>query len=174
MLDKRIEDAVNDQINYELYSAYIYYSMQAWFEDKSFTGMTTWMAAQVKEEMSHAQIMYNFINDRGGRVILKAIEGPQTDWESPLDVFETALEHEKKVTARINKILDVATELHDHASIQFLHWFVNEQIEEENNASEIIDRLTFAADNRGAVFHIDTELGARVFTLPAPLAAAGA
>lgn len=170
MLDKRVEDAINDQLNFELYSAYIYYSMQAWLEDKSFTGMANWMACQVKEEIAHAQIFFNFVNERGGRVILKAIEGPQTEFDSPLAIFQAALEHEQKVTVRINKMLDIANELHDHASIQFLHWFVNEQIEEEDTVGEIIDRLEFADDNRGAVFHIDAELGARVFTLPSPLA----
>jgi ferritin len=174
MLDKRVEDAINDQINFELYSAYIYYSMQAWFENKGMAGMANWMAVQVKEEMSHAQIMFNFVKERGGRVLLKGIEGPETEWDAPVDAFKTALAHEQIVTARINRIVDTAIEIKDHASVQFLHWFVAEQVEEEANASDIVAKLEWAADAPGALYQIDKELGARVFNLPAPLATAGA
>jgi ferritin len=171
MLDKRIEDAINDQINFELYSAYIYYSMQSWFESKGMDGMATWMAVQVKEEMCHAQIMFNFVNERGGRVLLKGIDGPGNEWNAPVDAFRTALEHEQIVTARINKIMDLALELKDHATAQAYQWFVAEQVEEEASASDIVAKLEWAADAPGALYQIDRELGARVFNLPSPLAA---
>jgi ferritin len=148
--------------------------MQAWFEDKGMTGMATWMAVQVKEEMSHAQIMFNFVNERGGRVLLKGIDDPQTDWETPVDAFKTALAHEQIVTGRINKIVDLAIEIKDHATVQFLHWFVAEQVEEEASAGDIVAKLEWAADAPGALYQIDKELGARVFALPSPLAATGA
>ncbi len=170
MLDSRIEEAINDQINYELYSAYIYYSMQSWFLDRNMGGMAGWMGIQVMEEMSHAQIFFNYVNERGGRVLLKGIEGPQTEFDSPLDVFQTALEHEQKVTARINAIMDLAIELKDHASVQFLHWFVAEQVEEEATASEIAGKLEWAQDAPAALYQIDSELGTRTFTTPSPLA----
>lgn len=171
MIDKRIEEAVNDQINFELYSAYIYYSMQSWFDEQGMTGFANWMGVQVKEEMSHAQIMYNFVNERGGRVLLKAIEGPNNDWDSPLHIFKTALEHEQIVTGRINKIMDLAIELKDHATAQAFQWFVAEQVEEEASAGEIVGKLEWAKDAPGALFQLDRELGARVFNLPSPLAA---
>jgi len=170
MLDKRIEDAINDQLNFELYSAYIYYSMQSWFENQGMAGFANWMAVQVKEEMSHAQIMFNFVNERGGRVLLKGIDEPNNDWESPLHIYKTALGHEQIVTGRINKIVDLAIELKDHATVQFLHWFVAEQVEEEASAGDIVNKLEWAAEAPGALYQIDKELGARVFNLPSPLA----
>lgn len=171
MLDKRVEDAINDQLNFELYSAYIYYSMQSWFENQGMTGFANWMAVQVKEEMSHAQIMFNHVNERGGRVLLAGIAGPANAWKSPLHIFQTALEHEQIVTGRINKIMDLAIEIKDHATVQFLQWFVAEQVEEEASAGEIVNKLEWAQDAAGALYQIDKELGARVFTVPSPLAA---
>jgi len=170
MLDKGIEEAINDQINYELYSAYIYYAMQSWFLEKTMNGMATWMSVQVKEEMSHAQIFYNYVVERGGRVLLKGIEGPMNDFDSPLHVYRTALEHEQKVTARINRIMDLAIEIKDHATVQFLQWFVAEQVEEESAAAEIAGKLEWAQEAPAALYQIDNELGTRVFTLPSPLA----
>ncbi len=172
MLDPRVQDAINDQINFELYSAYIYYSMQSWLESEGFTGFANWMAVQVKEEISHAQIMFDYVNERGGRVLLKGIEGPSNEWESPLHIFETALEHEQIVTGRIHKIMDLALETKDHASSQWLQWFVAEQVEEEAAASEIVGKLKWAKDAPGVLFQMDSELGTRVFNLPSPLATA--
>jgi ferritin len=174
MLDARMQDAINDQLNYELYSAYIYYSMESWFHNQGFAGFANWMAVQVKEEMSHAQIMFNYVNERNGRVLLKAIEGPKNDWESPLHIYQATLEHEQTVTARINGIMDLAIELKDHATAQWLQWFVAEQVEEEANASEIAGKLQWAKEAPSVLFQMDTELAARVFVLPAPLATAGA
>lgn len=171
MLDARVQDAINDQINFELYSAYIYYSMQSWFQNQGLSGFANWTAVQVKEEMSHAQIMFNYVNERGGRVLLKDIDGPSNEWESPLHIFRTVLEHEQIVTSRINKIMDLAIEIKDHATVQWLQWFVGEQVEEEAAASEIVSKLEWANDAPGVMFQLDGELGARVFNLPAPLAA---
>lgn len=173
MIDPRIQDAINDQLNFELYSAYIYYSMQSWFEEQGMGGFANWMAVQVKEEMSHAQIMFDYVNERGGRVYLKGIEGPNNDWESPLQIFQTALEHEQIVTGRINKIMDLAQEIKDHATVQWIQWFVAEQVEEEASAGEIVGKLEWAKDAPGALFQIDKELGARTFNLPSPLASGG-
>ena len=167
MLDPRMQDAINDQLNYELYSAYIYYSMESWFRNKGFAGFANWMAVQIKEEMSHAQIMFNFVNGRGGRVLLEAIEGPNNDWESPLHCYKTAYEHEQIVSSRINK-------MKDHATGQWLQWFVAEQVEEEANASEIAGKLEWAKEAPAVLYQLDTEAGARVFTLPAPLATTAA
>lgn len=174
MLDERMQDAINDQLNYELYSAYIYYSMESWFRNQGLAGFANWMSVQVKEEMSHAQIMFNFVNERGGRVLMKAIAGPNNDWESPLHIFQATLEHEQTVTARINAIMDLAIELKDHATAQWLQWFVAEQVEEEANAAEISAKLQWAKDAPSVLFQLDTELGTRVFVLPAPLATTGA
>jgi ferritin len=171
MLDQRMQDAINDQLNYELYSAYIYYSMESWFRNKNLLGFANWMAVQVREEMCHAQIMFNFVTDRGGRVLLKGIEGPNNDWGSPLHCFKTANEHEQIVSARINALVDLAIELKDHASNQWLQWFVGEQVEEEANTSEIAGKLEWAKDAPSVLFQLDTEAAARVFTMPAPLVA---
>jgi ferritin len=174
MIDPRIQDAINDQLNYELYSAYIYYSMESWFRHEGFNGFANWMAVQVKEEMGHAQIMFNFVTGRNGRVLFKAIEAPNNDWKSPLHCFATAYEHEQIVTARIDKIMDLAIEIKDHATAQWLQWFVAEQVEEEANTSEIANKLEWAKDAPAVLFQLDTEAAARVFTLPAPLATTAA
>jgi ferritin len=174
MIDPRIQDAINDQLNYELYSAYIYYSMESWFRHEGFNGFANWMAVQVKEEMGHAQIMFNFVTGRNGRVLFKAIDAPNNDWESPLHCFATAYEHEQIVTSRIDKIMDLAIEIKDHATAQWLQWFVAEQVEEEANTSEIANKLEWAKDAPAVLFQLDTEAAARVFTLPAPLATTAA
>lgn len=174
MLDASIEEAINDQINYELYSAYIYYAMQSWFLEKNMNGMATWMGVQVMEEMCHAQIFFNYVVERGGRVLLKPVEGPRNDFDSPLHVFRSALEHEQKVTVRINHIMDLAIDIRDHATAQFLQWFVAEQVEEEAAAAEIAGKLEWAQEAPAALYQIDNELGTRVFTLPSPLATAQA
>ncbi len=174
MLDQRMQDAINDQLNYELYSAYIYYSMESWFRSKGFAGFANWMAVQVKEEMSHAQIMFDFVNGRGGRVLLKSIEGPNNDWGSPLHIFKATLEHEQTVTTRIGRLMDLAIDLRDHATAQWLQWFVAEQVEEESNASELAAKLEWAEEAPAVLFQMDTEAAARAFTLPAPLATTAA
>ena len=167
MISKKIEQAINDQINAELYSAYLYLSMVAYFESVNLSGFATWMKAQTQEEIMHAMKMYDFVNERGGRVILKAIDTPPSEWDSPLAAFEAAYAHEQLVTGRINDLVNLAVEEKDHATNSFLQWFVNEQVEEETSADNVVQNLEMARDAPGALFMIDRELGQRVFTPPA-------
>jgi len=168
-ISQELTDAINDQLNFELYSAYIYLSMAAWFEERKLPGMGHWMEVQVDEEYNHAMRFYRHIVERGGRVIMKAIEGPQTEWTSPLDVFETAYNHEKVVTERIYKIGDIADKERDRAAQTMLNWFYNEQTEEEKNTSEIRDQLKMIGDNVQALLMLDAKLGARAPAGPVPL-----
>ena len=167
MISKKIEQAINDQINAELYSAYLYLSMVAYFESVNLSGFATWMKAQTQEEIMHAMKMYDFVNERGGRVILKAIDTPLSEWDSPLAAFEAAYAHEQLVTGRINDLMNLAIEEKDHATNAFLQWFVNEQVEEEMSADNVVQNLKIANEAPGALFMLDRELGQRVFTPPA-------
>jgi len=166
MIGKKMEKALNDQINAELYSAYIYLAMSAYFEAENLLGCANWMRIQVQEETAHAMKIYDFVNERGGRVVLKAVEGPPKDWKSPLAAFEAAYEHEQYVTGRINKLVDLAIAEKDHASNAFLQWFVNEQVEEETSVDTIVQNLKMAEKAPGAMFMVDRELGQRTFTPP--------
>jgi ferritin len=156
-----VEKAINEQINAELYSAYLYLSMAAYFESQNLKGFAHWMQAQTKEEVGHAMKMYGFVFERGGKVALKAIENPQSSWKSPLNAFESVYEHEQKVTELINKLVDVARSENDVASENFLMWFIDEQVEEEAHASEIVEKLKMIGDARQGLFMLDRELGAR-------------
>ena len=167
MIGKKMEKALNDQINAELYSAYLYLSMVAYFESENLPGFATWMRAQTQEEVMHAMKMYDYVNERGGRVILKAIDEPPAKWNSPLAAFEAAYKHEQLVTGRINDLVDLAIEEKDHAANTFLQWFVNEQVEEETSADAVVQQLKMAEGAPGALFMIDREMGQRVFTPPA-------
>ena len=166
MISKKIEDALNDQINAEIYSAYLYLSMVAYFESVNLTGLATWMRAQAQEEMVHAMKIYDFVNERGGRVLLKSIDAPPAEWDSPLAAFEAAYAHEQLVTGRINDLVNLAVAEKDHATNAFLQWFVNEQVEEETSADNVVQNLKMAQNAPGALFIIDRELGQRVFTPP--------
>ncbi len=170
MLNKKIEDAFNLQFNAEAYSAYLYLSMAAWFESRNLPGFAMWLKVQAQEEMTHALRFYNFIHARGGRVTLTAIETPPAEWNSPLQVFEETYKHEQKVTGLINNLVDLSQQEHDHASDVFLQWFVNEQVEEESNASKTVEKLKLAKDNPSALLMLDTEMGTRVFLVPPVLA----
>ncbi len=163
MIDERMVEAINEQINAELYSAYIYYSMAAWLEDQGLDGMARWMKAQTQEELFHADKFFNYVCERGGRVELTAIEGPPTEWDSATAVFEHAYEHEQYVTSRINDLVDLAIELKDHATTQFLQWYVKEQVEEEDNTSTIAEQVKMV-EGTGQMLMLDREMGARVFT----------
>jgi len=164
MLNNKVEKALNDQTNAEMYSAYLYLSMSAYFQSISLMGCANWMRVQAQEEMFHAMKFYDFINERGGGVVLKAIDAPPTEWGSPLATFEAVLEHEQKVTGLINSLVEVAQEEHDHATNIFLQWFVTEQVEEEDNADTIIQKIKLMGDARGGLFMLDSELGQRVYT----------
>ena len=167
MLNKEMERALNAQVNAEMYSAYLYLSMSAYFQSKSLGGFASWMRVQAQEEMVHAMKLYDFINERGGRVILELIEAPPTEWGSPLGTMEAVYEHEQKVTGLINELVELALEKHDHATNIFLQWFVSEQVEEEDSANDVVEKIKLMGDARGGLFMLDRELGQRVFTPPA-------
>jgi len=167
MISKKMEEALNEQVNAELYSAYLYLSMESYFKSENLNGFANWMRVQTQEEVAHATKIYDFINERGGRVTLKAIEGPQTEWDSALAVFKAAYEHEQKVTGLINDLVDLAIKEKDHATNSFLQWFVNEQVEEESSADEIVQQLKMMENAPGGMFMLDRESGQRVFTPPA-------
>ncbi|ADO76946.1 ferritin [Halanaerobium praevalens] len=162
MLKESIAKALNQQINAELYSAYLYQSMAAYFEDKSLAGFANWMDLQAEEEMAHARKIYDFVNERGGRVILEGIEKPKSSWESQLDVFKESLAHEEKITAMINDLVSLAAAEKDYATHSFLQWFVDEQVEEEDTVGEIVDKLELIGDSTQGLFMMDDKLAARV------------
>ncbi|TFG33542.1 ferritin [Candidatus Thorarchaeota archaeon] len=168
-ISKELTDAINDQINFELYSGYIYLSMATWFEEKNLSGMAHWMEVQADEEYSHAIRFYRHIVERGGRVVMKGIEAPKTEWTSPFEVFEDAYHHELIVTDRIYKIGAIAEKLGDRSTQAMLQWFYNEQTEEEKNTMEIRDMLKMIKDSVPALLQLDAKLGARPAAPPVPL-----
>jgi len=161
MLSPKVQEALSKQINAELFSEYLYLSMSAYFEAESFKGMARWMRTQAGEEHGHAMKFFDFVNDRNGRVTLTQIEAPKIEWKSPLDVFEDALKHEQKVTGLINDLSNLAVHEKDHASHDFLEWFVKEQVEEESVARTIVDQLKLIGDNGTGLYMIDQQLGQR-------------
>jgi ferritin len=161
MIARKVEDALNAQINAEMYSGYLYLAMSAWFESVNLPGMARWMAAQAAEEHGHAMKIYHYLNERGGRVRLAAIDEPKGEWESPLEAFEDAYAHEQKVTGLIADLVALARKEQDLATEFFLQWFVTEQVEEEAHASLIVEKLRMAGGQTGAMFMLDRELGAR-------------
>ncbi|MBU2548593.1 MAG: ferritin [Proteobacteria bacterium] len=169
MLSPTIEDALNEQLNAEAYSGYLYLSMVAYFESIGLKGFAKWMGAQTREEFFHANKFYNYIIERSGRVSLKTIDAPPNQWESPLAAFAAAYEHERKVTGLINDLVGLAREEKDHASEIFLQWFVTEQVEEEASVEEVIQKLKLAGPQGAGLFMLDNELSQRVIS---PLVAA--
>ncbi len=171
MLSERMEKALNKQINAELYSAYLYLSMVSYFESVDLAGCAHYMKAQTQEEMIHAMKIYDFVIERGGRVLLEAIDAPKQEWDSPLAAFEHAYEHEKYVTSLINDLMNLAIEEKDHATQIFLQWFVSEQVEEEASASGVVQKLKLAGGPEGkggGLFMVDRELGQRALPVPMP------
>lgn len=166
MISKKLEKAINEQINKELYSEYLYISMQAWFANQNLDGMATWMDAQGKEERFHAMKFFNYLIERGGKVALKPIDGPQVDFDNPLKAFTQAYKHEQLVTKSINDLMDLAIKENDHAAKSFLQWFVDEQVEEEASVDKIVAQLKMVGDNGHGIMMIDRELGQRVYTPP--------
>lgn len=156
-----MQTALNEQINHELYSAYLYLSMAAYFEGKNLPGFANWMKIQAQEETAHAMKFYNFIFDRNGTVTLKAIAQPPTEFKSSLEVFKQALEHEQKVTTLITKLYEQALTEKDYPTQVMLQWFIDEQVEEEKNVTEIIARLEMIGDSKGSLLYLDHELGKR-------------
>ena len=168
MLAEKIRDALNKQLNAELYSSYLYLSMSAYFQTINLPGFANWMRVQAQEELVHAMRFYDFINERGGRVMLQQVEAPPTEWSSPLDMFENVYRHEQKVTGLINDLVNLAVAERDHATNIFLQWFVTEQVEEEASADEVVQKLKLMGDAGGGLFMLDREMGQRVFTPPPP------
>ena len=169
MISKRMQDAINAQINAELWSAYLYLSMSMAAADKGLKGVANWFAIQFKEEQDHAQIFINYLLSRGGRVLLEPIAAVDTEWDSALAMFEQTLTHEQKVTSLINDLYNLAIEEKDHATRSMLTWFVDEQVEEEDSAREIIDQLRMIDCNKLGLYMIDKEMAARVYSTPSPL-----
>ena len=170
MFSTKVEEALNAQINAEMWSAYLYLSMAAYRHEKGLAGMANWFEVQFKEEQDHAMIIYKHLVARGGRVKLAPIAEVETEWASPLAVFENTLTHEKKVTSLINELYALATEEKDYATQSMLKWFIDEQVEEEENVKTLIDNLRMIKDNGFGLYMIDKELGARTYTQAAPLA----
>jgi len=164
MLDEKMKKALTDQINEEFYSAYLYLSMSAYFSKIGLKGFANWMMVQYKEEMDHGMKMYNYIIARGEDVKLQAIKEPPHSWTSPLNAFEETLKHEQHITERINYLVDIAEEVKDRATYNFLQWFIDEQIEEEENDRDVIDKLKLIEDSKNGLFMLDKELAARVYT----------
>ena len=171
MSNPKIQDALNKQLNAELHSSYLYLSMAAYLESQNLKGMAHWMRIQAQEENLHAMKFFDFINERGGKVVLTQIDAPKTEWSSPLDVFEDTCKHESKVTGLINELVDLSLSEKDHAANAFLQWFVTEQVEEEASAQEIAGKLKLVGDRGGMQFMIDRELSQR--TPPAVAATQG-
>ncbi|HOJ34455.1 MAG TPA: ferritin [Candidatus Hydrogenedentes bacterium] len=161
MASKKMEEALNKQLNAELYSAYLYFAMAAHFDNANLTGFAHWMKLQAKEESTHALKFYEYINEVGGKVVLDAIAKPPVDFGSPLQVFEEVLKHEKHVTALIYDLVKLARNESDYATENFLQWFVSEQVEEEAHATKIVEDLKMIADSKQALFMMDKHLGAR-------------
>ena len=161
MLSKAIQDAINEQIKNELYSAHQYLSMSAYCESVNLPGFAHWMLAQAQEEREHAMKFYNFLLNRKGRVILQAIEQPVVEFGSPLEVFEQALEQEQQVTGQINELYGLTTSENDYATQAFLQWFLTEQVEEEKNVGDVLETLNMIGNEGEALFLFDRELGKR-------------
>ncbi|BCL60096.1 ferritin [Desulfomarina profundi] len=166
MISEKINTAINGQINAEMYSSYLYLSMATWFAEKSLSGFATWMRAQAQEEMFHAMKMLDYVLERGGHVEYAAIDQPECNWSTPLEVMEETANHEAKVTGLINDLVDLALDERDHAANIFLQWFVAEQVEEEASVGEIVDRMKMIGDGSQGLFAMDMEMGKRVYTQP--------
>lgn len=168
MLKDKIMEALNEQINAELYSAYLYLSMSAYFESVDLAGHANWTRCQAQEELVHAMKIYDHVNERNGRVNLKPIAGPPVEWDSPTGVFQNVYDHEVHVTDLINKLVDLSLQENDHTTTTFLQWFINEQVEEEASANEVLQKLKRVGNDGAGIFMLDQELAGRVFIPPPP------
>lgn len=166
MLKEKIQEALNKQLNAELFSSYLYLSMSAYFESINLKGFAHWMRVQTQEELVHVMKYFDFLIERGGKAILSSIESPPTEWASPLAVFEHAYQHEQKVTGLINDLVNLAISEKDHATNNFLQWFISEQIEEEASADEVVQKIKLMGVASGGLFMLDRELAQRIFTPP--------
>lgn len=168
MLSKKLEQQLNDQLQFEFESAYLYLSMSTWFDAKNLKGFTNWMRVQHLEEQAHALHMLNYISERGGTVKLQAIQAPKYNWKNSIEVFKDTLAHEQTVTKRINELVSLAASEKDHATFNFLQWYVGEQVEEEANVSQILEQLKLIDGKGSGLFMIDKDMQARVYVDPFP------
>lgn len=168
MLSDNIRAALNKQANHEYFSSYLYLSMSAYFQSVNLNGFAHWMRVQAQEELVHAMKVYDFINERDGRVILETIQGPPTEWASPLEAFQEAYKHEQLMSRLINELTTLAIEEKDHATNVFLQWFVNEQVEEESNVNNVVKTLSLIGEASEGLFFYDRELAKRMFSMPTP------
>ena len=172
MISKRLHDAINAQVNAELWSAYLYLAMSLDAENKGYKGVANWFYVQFQEEQAHARIFMNYLNSRDAKVTLLPIDPVPASWDSVLDMFRQTLEHEKKVTSLINNLAFIANDDRDFASINRLNWFIDEQVEEEESAREMIAAVEAVEGNKYGMYMLDKDLAARTYTAPSPLATA--
>ncbi|RAI11270.1 MAG: ferritin [Candidatus Melainabacteria bacterium] len=166
MLNEKMEKEFNEQINKELFSAYLYLDMKSRFSEMNLQGFVNWMDVQVQEEKAHAMGMYDYVLERGGRVELLAIDKPEVEGKTPLEIFEQVLKHEEFVTSRINHLMDVADEVRDRAALSFLDWYLKEQVEEESNVGGVLATLRLIGEDKKALLMLDKDLAARTFVAP--------
>lgn len=166
MINEKMQNAFNDQINKELYSEYLYLAMKAYFSELNLQGFVNWFNVQVQEEHAHAMGMYDYLIERGGNVVLSAIDAPEIKGKTPVEIFEQVLEHEEFVTSRINALMDVAEEVKDRAALSFLDWYLKEQVEEESSVGGVLATLKLIGDDKKALLMLDKDLAARVFNAP--------
>lgn len=166
MIDKKLEAEFNEQINKELYSAYLYLAMKVKFQEWNLQGFVNWFDVQVKEEHAHAMGMFNYLDERGGDIELGSIDKPDFKGSTPLEIFEEVLKHEQYVTSRINHLADVAEEVKDRAALHLLDWYIKEQVEEESNVGGLLATLKFIGDDKKALLVLDKDLQSRVFNPP--------
>ncbi|MDU3828609.1 MAG: ferritin [Peptostreptococcus sp.] len=168
MISKNLENAINEQINFEFYSAYTYLAMSAYAEEIDFPGAANFFKIQAQEELDHARKMYDYLFQKGGKVVLEAIEKPKAEFDNLLNIFEEGLKHEQTVTKRIYNIANIALDEKEHATMSFLSWFVDEQVEEEENFTNLVKKIKRASGNEANPYMIDDELATRVYTPPVP------
>ena len=166
MLNEKMEKEFNEQINKELFSAYLYLDMKSRFSEMNLQGFVNWMDVQVQEEKAHAMGMYDYVLERSGRVELLAIDKPEVEGKTPLEIFEQVLKHEEFVTSRINHLMDVADEVRDRAALSFLDWYLKEQVEEESNVGGVLATLRLIGEDKKALLMLDKDLAARTFVAP--------
>ena len=166
MINAKLEEEFNEQINKELYSEYLYLAMKVYFMEQNLQGFVNWFDVQVQEEHAHAIGMFNYLNDRGGKIDLRAIEKPVVEGKTPLEIFEQVLKHEQYVTSRINHLADVADEVKDRAALSLLDWYIKEQVEEEATVSGVLATLKLIGDDKNALLQLDKDLAARTFVAP--------
>ena len=166
MINEKLQNEFNVQINKELYSEYLYLAMKTYFMEQNLMGFVNWFDCQVQEEHAHAIGMFNYLNERGGKIELLPIDKPEFSGKTPLEIFEEVLKHEQYVTSRINTVYDVAEEVRDRAAMKFLDWYIDEQVEEEASVDGVLSTLRLIGDDKNALLLLDKDLATRVFNPP--------